>query len=222
MYVTPHGTSAQFDIRGLPYEPYLLTAEMVAGLRHDFARRGIAVFGPPALNLDIYEAVAVEAAEQRKAAAWPLSGGGERGKIQEQTMRGHLGPGARELMAAGATRALIKAVTGRTVQPGWSASCFTYYDEPGKYLGSHCDKEDACAVAMLSCVDARWPAGQDPGPGLQLRVYRDRTPHDLQLKVTSLPNRIVIFAGSVLAHERPAVAKGESVTTLCGCYEVVA
>lgn len=204
-----------------PYDPFLLTASAVRSLRERFVCDGVAVAGPQALAPMLFQRLAAEAAVQRLVASWPLHTLGGNNQIREDNTRGHIGPIGRELMASGATRALIQAVTGRVVRPAWSASCLTYYDKPGNYLGVHCDKEDACGVALLLCLNASWPDSQPPGCGLKLHVYDCHIPKELRVLVTARSNRLTILDGVARCHERPPVADGEHIALLCGCYEVV-
>lgn len=68
---------------------------------------------------------------------------------------------------------------------------------------------------MLVYLDARWNVDEGPGPGLMLHVFAgDSSDTPLSLRITSLPNRIVILNGSSHAHLRPALAVGESLTML--------
>jgi hypothetical protein len=205
---------------GFPYEPYLLTAADVHRAASIFARRGVVVLGPPALEGDLFEALVAESREQRSSAAWDLRGDGD-GSIAQDTARAHLGPLGRELCAAGATRALIQAVTGDAVVPGWSATCLTYYDRPGQYLGAHRDKHDACYHAFLVYLEAAWPPDSPPGSGLALHVCEPGSDHAVMLRVQSVPNRIVLLHGSELMHFRPPLADGESVGLLAGCFSAL-
>jgi hypothetical protein len=211
-------TSAFAPLAVRPYEPFLLDSAEAAAAALSWRRNGYAVLGPDALEPSVFEQLRAEATRERRLSAWPLRKDGSAGALREDNMRAQLGRAARELMAAGATRALLATITGRSVVPGWSASCFTYYDEPGRYMGFHCDKPDACSIAMLVTLEARWPADERPGPGMQLIIYDDGTPTVERARITSRSNRIVVLHGSVLAHERPPVRGGESVTMLCGCY----
>lgn len=206
---------------GLPYEPFLVTAREVADLRAAYARGGVAVIGPPALDPRAHRMLIDEASEQRRVASWKLVGDPEPGKIHQDNTRGHVGPAGRELLAAGATGALLKAVTGHALAPGWSATCLTFYDEPGKHMGLHTDKPDACFAGLLLYLDARWPEGGPPSAGMQLHIYDDDRGSTLKLRVTARPNRAVIFFGSQLAHCRPPIAAGESLVMLNGCFRRV-
>jgi len=207
------------DTAVLPYTPFLVSSKNVDRLQHDFRRSGVAVFGPPALDTRIIDEIVAEGHEQQRIASWRLQGERKRGQIYQDNLRAHLGPLCREFLAAGATGALLKAVTGYSLVPGWSATCLTYYDEPGKHMGLHTDKPDACFIGMLVYLSSTWPESQPPSPGLQLHIYEDDHGGKLLMRVTSRSNRIVIFMGSVLSHARPPLEAGEKLMMLNGCYQ---
>lgn len=187
-----------------------------------FSISGAAVLGPPALNLAWYKALVEEARTQSTNASWHLTGERCSGEIAQSNRRGFLGPVARGFVAALETTGLLRAVTGRNLVPSWSASCFTYYDNSGHFLGEHCDKPEACRVALLVYLDARWDRGEVPSAGLMLHVFAgDSSDTPLSLRITSLPNRIVILNGAQNAHLRPKLGPGESLTMLAACYAEV-
>lgn len=200
----------------LAYDPLLVDADHVAELRADFASRGVAVVGPPALRSDVHAALASEAEVQRTHAAWDLIGDGDNDTLPQDNVRAHLGPVARELVASGAARALLQRVTGRVVVPGWSATCLTFYDAPGSYLGRHTDKPRACGLAFLLYLSASWSEA-GAGPGVQLHVEAEQG----LLRVTCHPNRLIVLDGTRLPHYRPPTRDDEQIALLAGCYEVV-
>lgn len=209
------------EATGFPYEPLLVSGAQVAALSQKFADEGAVVIGPPALEPAVHAALAAEARTQRRVAAWDLSSNwGEPGEVPQDTVRAHLGPYAREFVAAGATRALLQAVTGHVVIPGWSATCLTFYDRAGMHLGPHRDKEDACQYALLVYLESGWPVGSEPSAGLQLHI-RDADDEGVALRVTAHANRVIVLHGARLTHFRPPLADGESMTMLNGCYAVV-
>jgi hypothetical protein len=184
-----------------------------------FSTNGAAVFGPPALSTAWHKALVEEARTQSANASWHLTGERSSGEIAQSNRRGFLGPLARDFMAAHETVGLLRAITGRNLVPSWSASCYTYYDNSGHFLGEHCDKFDACRVALLVYLDARWGCGEAPSAGLMLHVFAgDSSDTPLSLRITSLPNRIVILNGTQHAHLRPKLGPGESLTMLAACY----
>lgn len=202
--------------QGLPFEPLLTGPDTVVALRRDFAHQGFAVFGPEAIDPDLHERLVIESKLQRGVSAWDLVGDGSAGSMSQDNTRAQLGPLARFLIASSAMRGFLWAVTGHPVIPGWSATCLTFYDQVGQYLGHHRDKVDACHVAVLFYLEAVWP-GQHAGPGMQLHIERfdeDPTPY----RITARPNRIVVLHGSRLTHYRPPLASGEAVTLIAGCY----
>ena len=207
------------DEIALPYEPFRVTAREAAEMRLQFSRVGVAVYGPPALDPWLVSALIEEAQEQRRVASWSLVGERKRGQIYQDNIRAHLGPICREFLAAGATGALLKAVTGYSLVPGWSATCLTYYDQPGKHMGLHTDKKDACFIGLLVYLSSSWPEERPPSPGLQLHIYKDDHGGELLARVTSRANRIIIFMGSELSHARPPLEEGETLMMLNGCYQ---
>jgi hypothetical protein len=190
-------------------------------LQEEFDARGVAVIPGPALDASLWEGLCAEARQQRTNGAWRLEAAHVMGEISQDNIRGHLGPIARTLLASDDTRRLLREVTRLDLEPSWSASCYTYYDVPGAYLGEHCDKFDACRVAMLVYLMADWPSNQLPGAGLQLEVFAgDSSRSPLVARITSRTNRIVILNGSRQAHRRAALAAGESLTLLAGCFRL--
>jgi hypothetical protein len=203
------------------FGPFGVSRAGVERLRAEFGERGVAVLQEPALETDHWRALCEEARAQRDGAAWHLLSDDAPGEIRQDNMRGYLGPRARSLLASRGTLSLLRAVTGHSLAPSWSASCYTYYDRPGSYMGEHCDKYDACRMAMLVYLDARWPAGQLSGPGLRLYVFEgdsSRTP--LAAQVTAHANRVVILNGAAQAHVRPPLGAGESLLMLAGCFRM--
>lgn len=205
---------------GYPFEPFLLDAEQAAEAADSYRTGGVVVLTEPALHPDVFDAISAECSEQRATANWNLTGDGNNGAVDQDTVRAHLGPLARTFMAAGATRALLRQITGEQLIPGWSATCLTYYDRPGQRLGRHRDKADACRHALLVYVHSKWPEGHPPGPGLKLHILDPETAN-LRLTVTAVPNRIVLLHGSKLEHFRPALSEGEEIGLIAGCYSKI-
>lgn len=203
---------------GLPYEPFLASGSDVHRAADVFRRLGSVVLGPPVLDRGLFDDLVADSRRQRSSAAWDLRG--EPGALPQDTVRAHLGPLARQLCAAGATRALMQAVTGDAVLPSWSASCLTYYDTPGQFLGAHRDKLEACHHAFLLYLESSWPAGLEPGPGVALHICAPDS-DEVTRRVTALPNRLVILHGSRLTHFRPPLAVGEMVGLLAGCFALL-
>jgi hypothetical protein len=203
------------DMNGaLPQKTYQAAAEQ-------FASRGVAVLGPPALPTPLHSALVSEAWAQEAAQGWGLSGTRDRGEIAQENRRAHLGPIGRAYLASDEVASLLLAATGRHLTPAWSASCYTCYRGPGQHMGEHCDKSDACTVALLTYLEASWP-GALPSTGLQLFVFRgDNSETDLAAVVTTHTNRCVILNGATQAHLRPALAHGESMLMLAGCFRTV-
>ena len=185
---------------------------------NDFVRRGTAVLGPPFLAPAFHAALVTEAKVQIANAGWNLTGQRAAGEIQQDSRRAYLGPLARTFLASAEVRSLLAATTGRNLQPSWSATCYTQYVGPGQHMGEHCDKHDACAIAMLTYLEASW-IGPTPSPGLQLYVFGgDNAATGVVAVVTTHGNRAVILNGARQAHLRPPLAVGESLLMLAGCF----
>lgn len=188
-------------------------------LKRQFTDSGVAVLGPPALPDDLWSGLYTEARQQLVTASWSLTGCHSQGEIDQDNRRAHLGPIAREYLTSPAIRRLLLTLTGERLDPSWSATCYTYYHGPGQRMGEHCDKADACAFALLTWLQASWPVGRRPGPGLQLMVYQgDNSATGLSARVTTRSNRVAVINGAHQAHCRPALATGESLTMLAGCF----
>jgi|ERR1700752_2603508 len=201
--------------------PFRVDQPKLAQLRTSFVQRGVAVLTEPALEPDCWRELCDEARQQRSKEAWHLFAEKNTREISQDNMRGFLGPAARALLSSSSTQSLLYAVTNISLAPSWSASCFTYYDVPGSYMGEHCDKYNECRIAMLIYLEAQWPEKRGPGPGLGLYIFEgdsSRTP--LAASVTSYPNRIVILNGANQAHVRPPMAGGERLFMLAGCFKL--
>ena len=193
-------------------------AVAVARWRDEFAARGAAVLGPPILDPALHASLAGGARRQCAHASWSLVAEGQPGEIAQDSLRAHLDPAARAFLADEATLDLLYEITGQRLEPSWSASCYTCYG-PGQHMGEHCDKAEACRIAMLTYLDATWSPRAGPGTGLQLHVFRgDNAASELLVRITSLPGRIVVINGAQQAHLRPRLALDESLTMLAGCY----
>lgn len=195
--------------------------QSLARLRTEFRSRGAAVHGPPAIQADIHAQLLNEALAQRESASWSLIANGCPGEISQHNLRAYLGPHARNFLAAPEVLENLRQVTGYRLVPSWSASCYTYYHGPGQHMGEHCDKEEACRIALLVYLQTIWAPGTQPSLGLQLHVFRgDNAASGLVLRITGLSNRIVFLNGAEQAHLRPALAPGEHMTLLAGCYQL--
>lgn len=202
--------------KGLRIDP-----QSLARLRGEFRGRGAAVYGPPALQADIHIQLLNEALAQRQNASWSLIAEGCRDEISQNNLRAYLGPHARRYLASPTMLENLQQVTGHRLVPSWSASCYTYYDGPGQHMGEHCDKEEACRIALLTYLRTIWTPGTQPSSGLQLHVFRgDNAATGLVLRITGLSNRIVFLNGAEQAHLRPALAPKEHMTLLAGCYQL--
>ncbi|ARO86674.1 hypothetical protein EBAPG3_002165 [Nitrosospira lacus] len=200
---------------GLDIDPSSL-----ARLRMEFLDRGAAVLGPPALGHDTHANLLNEALAQRQNASWSLVAKQCPGEISQHNLRAHLGWHARSFLSSASVLASLEHVTGHRLAPSWSASCYTYYDGPGQHMGEHCDKKEACRIALLVYLQTIWMPDVQPSAGLQLHVFRgDNAASGLLLRITGLSNRIVFLNGAEQAHLRPALAAGEHMTMLAGCYQ---
>jgi hypothetical protein len=199
--------------------PFSVSPGSLATAALEFARRGVAILGPPALEPGVFRALEQEAAWQRRHASWRLRNGDGRSRVPEDDVRAELGPEARNLLASPSTVDIMRTVTGRTVGTSWRTSCYTYYDFPGSHLGRHTDRVETCHFTMLLGILSEWQGGADPPGGNQLWVYtsfRDSTP---KYRVTTLANRVAILDGIHYPHERPPLGPEERVTVLSACFE---
>lgn len=193
----------------------------LARLRMEFLDRGAAVLGSPALDPETHANLLNEALAQRRDASWSLVAEQCPGEISQRNLRAHLGSHARRFLASSSVLAYLEQITRYRLVPSWSASCYTYYDGPGQHMGEHCDKKEACRIALLIYLQTTWTPGLQPTAGLQLHVFRgDNAASGLLLRITGLSNRIVFLNGAEQAHLRPALAAGEHMTMLAGCYQV--
>lgn len=200
-----------------------LIADLSSRAQHriEFQERGAAVLGPPALDLDTHAKLLEEARVQREIASWSLVSERCPGEIFQDNIRAHLGPQARNFLSSVSVISYLEHVTGYQLTPAWSASCYTYYDGPGHYMGEHCDKREACRIGLLTYLQTTWKSGTQPTAGLQLHVFRgDNAASELVVRITGLSNRIVILNGADQAHLRPALVAGEHMTMLAGCYRL--
>lgn len=220
--MTPTGAGAAAKPRQLA-GPFRLDDDELRALRVSFAERGVAVLGPDALHQPSWRELRVEAERQRQAASWSLIATNQSGEIRQNSLRGHLGPVARMFLSGHAVQHLLQIVTRRRLTPGWSASCYTYYTGPGQHMGEHCDKFDACRIAMLVYLDVFHSPGQPPSAGTQLHVFRgNNSATGLVMRISARPNRLVILNGAEQAHLRPPLAEGEDVVLLAGCFREIA
>jgi hypothetical protein len=180
------------------------------------------VLGPPALDAGLHRALLAEAVAQLHAESWQLTGSRDRGEIAQDNRRAHLGPVARGYLASPAVASWMTTLTGERLAPSWSATCYTRYIGPSEHMGEHCDKADSCKYNLLTWLDAIWPEGAEPSPGMQLFVYRgDNSATGLALRLTARTNRVAALFGSRHAHLRPPLAPGERLVMLAGCFHVV-
>lgn len=201
-----------------PFVP-ALDADARATLAEAVANTGFAAWGPAALEAALFDALRAEAEAQR-AHAW---GRAEGRTVAHNNRRANLGPAALEFLCAPAVLALLAEVTGAPVLLSHEASCFTYYDQEADFLAPHLDRPDACALTLIVYLDVQWPAGAEPGPGLELHVFAPDDEAGAGAPSAVLPTRenlLVVGRGSQVPHGRPALAAGERVAALTACYAV--
>jgi hypothetical protein len=198
--------------------PFVIDEAGLKQGRDQFLQFGFTVLGPPALTNEAIQELRAEAAKQRHGGSWPLRYGDGRSRVPEANMRGHFGPVARGFLNRDSVPRLMRTITGQAVYPSWSASCYTWYDVPGAWLGRHCDKQDACFLTMLVGLESEWPTGSGPPPGNQLWIYDSFDVGRPLFRVTTLVNRITILDGKRWPHERQPVQEGQRVSVLCACF----
>jgi hypothetical protein len=214
----PQVVTSSATVPAVAWAPFAIDDDGLARAHDQFAQFGFAVFGPPALASETLRQLRAEAARQRHAASWPLRYGDGRSRVPEANLRGHFGPAACAFLTTDTVGQLMHTVTGQAVIPSWSASCYTWYDVPGAWLGRHCDKQEACFLTMLVGLESQWPAGSEPPPGNQLWIYDSFDPKPPLFRVTTLVNRITILDGKRWPHERQPVRDGQRVSVLCACF----
>jgi hypothetical protein len=222
MPVMPQVVSSDAALVGAAWAPFVIDDAGLEQARQQFSRFGLAVFGPAALSRETLRRLRAEAGRQRHAASWALRYGDGRSRVPESNLRGHFGPVARRFLKQDSVARLMRKVTGQAVAPSWSASCYTWYDVPGAWLGRHCDKQEACSLTMLVGLESEWPAGSEPPPGNQLWIYDSFEPKPPLFRVTTLTNRIAILDGKRWPHERQPVQNGQRVSVLCACFRAAA
>ena len=130
-----------------------------------------------------------------------------------------LGRRAYRFLRSGEVSRLLSAAFGRRYALSEQRSCVTHYGE-GDYLGPHLDEPAAdCAVTVIVYLNSKGRPGR-ARTGLQLRVYgrtlaRSRRP---RLILPTRSGAVIIGRGSQFWHERPMLAKGESLVALTACY----
>lgn len=198
-------------------DPALLAPAPMA----QFRSTGATVIGPPALTVGLHRALLLEAKRQLAAESWQLTGSRDRGEIAQNNRRAHLGPVARNYLSSAAVGNWLYQLVGERLAPSWSATCYTRYSGPTEHMGEHCDKSDVCKYNLLTYLDAVWPEGAEPGPGMRLCIFRgDSSASGLALKLTARTNRVVALYGSRQAHLRPSLDPGERIVMLAGCFHV--
>ncbi len=198
--------------------PFVIDEAGLEQGQDQFSRFGFAVLGPAALTNEAIQQLRAEAAKQRNAASWPLRYGDARSQVPEANVRGHFGPSARGFLSGDSVLRLMQTITGQAVSPSWSASCYTWYDIPGAWLGRHLDKQDACFLTMLVGLESHWPADSTPPPGNQLWIYDSFLASRPLFRITTLVNRITILDGKRWPHERRPVQEGQHASVLCACF----
>jgi Tfp pilus assembly protein PilF len=180
-------------------------------LRDAIAAAGFAPLGPPALADALFEALRAEAAAQRSS-GWgkPLGAA-----VDHDAWRANLGPKGFAYATAPETLALIGSAVGEPVSFSGEASCYTYYETAGSFLGRHCDRLESCAYTLILYLEAEVPPAQAPSAGMTLLVHGEPP-----TSIATLPNRLVLGRGAQVWHERPPLASGERVVALTACYTV--
>jgi hypothetical protein len=199
-------------------DPFLLGGEAVARATQAFRQAGFITLESPALRPDFFGALLLEAYHQRRGACWQDWLTDQDGAVLKNCVRGYVGRCARMLMSAPGTLQLMTLLTGERVTPSWDASCYTYYEHPGSFLGRHKDKPDECAVAMIVGLESVWPRQAPTPAGNQLRLYTEPVGTTAPQVCTTLPNRVLIFDGKSMPHERPALGAGQRVVIFSCCF----
>jgi hypothetical protein len=186
-------------------------AETWAHARDEFDKLGAAVLGPPFLAPDVFAQLRADAVAQRER-AWLCDFPEIPGRSTRQFMhRAEFGALGRAFLESPEIAALIAEVTGAQLVPCYSASSYTYYEQPGDVCGRHVDRPGTSTLSLLITLDADWGPSPSAGVGLDIETVPP-------LRVTSRPNRAVLLHGSRWPHTRPPLGPGERVWILSCCY----
>lgn len=164
-------------------------------------------------------ALRLEAAAQR-ASAWSRTSGAA---SPYQAMRAELGDAARAFLQSPELGGLLADLLDEPFTLSASASCYTYYEKPGDFLGLHRDRALDCAATVIVYVDARSSSPDASDSGLNVHIYAAADAS--QPPIATIPTRtgaLVIGRGSSAWHERPPLKPGESVTALTACFKPAA
>jgi hypothetical protein len=171
-----------------------------------------------------------EADVQHAQASEPRS----HGPVAEDTRRGDParwletapgGPALAAFLAAPATLALLRRLTGLPFVPSGPQGTYSYYRRAGHHLDVHRDI-DVCDLAVITCL-------RDEGAGADaasLEVYPDRwqeptsrvrrTAEVGAQPVILAPGESVVLLGGVVPHRVPKVAAGRIRIVTPLCYRV--
>jgi tetratricopeptide (TPR) repeat protein len=187
-------------------------------LAAELAADGFAVYGPPAVPPELFEALCRDARTQRPR-GW---GQPQRQTVEHQAWRAEPGDAGRAFLNGPEILALLQALVGEPVLPSPAGTCYTYYEGPGGHMATHLDRAIDCSFTLILYLEAEWPAGAQPGPGLELELWPpgplpepDCAP---SRRVASRPNLLLIGKGAQVPHRRPPLAAGERLVALTACY----
>jgi hypothetical protein len=182
--------------------------------RENFAATGVVAFGPPALSPRTFGSLQREALRQRRH-AWSA---GANSTVEQSNLRAPLGPAGLQFLRAKPTIALLTRIAGFRVAHSPEASCHTYYESPDHFCGVHLDRPDTCELTLLLCLAAEWVGSASPGMALHLFGSRYRPGQVPQLRITSVPNRLLVLLGGSVFHGRPQLATEERAAILTACF----
>jgi hypothetical protein len=134
------------------------------------------------------------------------------------------GPRLQALYSSPGLRRVVQRLTGLAWVPSGGQASFSYYREPGHFLGVHRDV-DECDLAVIACLyDQGAPPGGRSGV---LSLWPTRTdeavsgirrePDFGRVAVRLSPGQAIVLLGGVVAHGLDAVAPGHAriVSPLC-------
>ncbi|MFC3166599.1 hypothetical protein [Paracoccus fontiphilus] len=194
---------------------------VLASIDHQAASRSIARYGfglfPEAISPS---ALAAMQAEARARLADAVLAEDAKGELRYRAHLTSLGPYALGFLRDPALTGLLTRHFGGEYSLSEEISCLTRYDAHS-HLGAHLDTPaERCAVTILVYLEADGPDPDGQETGLVLHVYgkeRDSVANP-RLTIPTVAGSIVLGRGSEIWHERPALAPGESVVAITGCY----
>jgi hypothetical protein len=189
------------------------TAKRAAAI---FRARACVAIGPPVLHAELFAIIRAETSA-RRASAWQCAHAPGNVSPPQRNHRGELGRTTAALLQHEQMARLIRAVTGCKTVLSTEASCTTFYDAAGDFLGNHRDRPDACEVTALLYTVAE--SSPDDDAGLYLHANIPGIPHQ-PLFIRARENRMIILRGSAVTHGRPPISRGTRLQLVAACFSI--